>query len=218
MANKLSLNAKKSNFDIFRTSQKGIDYDVNIIIYDSLERKECVRYLGVLTASKISWTHHITYIPTKNSKSLGILARLKHFVPSSTLLSIYRSLVQPYLSYGIVVWGQAAPTNLEIILILQKRALRLIHIFISNPLDSTLYLCSKLSNVIPLDFLSFKTICLIMHNVFNNVTPPNFSNLFTYSSKVHHHNTRFSAAGNFYIKHSRTDHMKNSFSRIGAEI
>ena len=57
-----------------------------------------------------------------------------------------------------------------------------------------------------------------MHDVSNNVTSPNVSSLFTYSSKVHHHNTRFSAAGNFYIKHSRTDHMKNSFSRTGAKI
>ena len=57
-----------------------------------------------------------------------------------------------------------------------------------------------------------------MHNVFNNVMPPIVSNLFTYFSKIHHHNTRFSAAGNFYLKHSRTDHLKNSFSRIGAKI
>ena len=57
-----------------------------------------------------------------------------------------------------------------------------------------------------------------MHDVSNNVTPPNVSKLFTYFSKAHHHNTRFSAAGNFYTKHSRTDHMKNSFSRIGAKI
>ena len=58
-----------------------------------------------------------------------------------------------------------------------------------------------------------------MHDVSNNVTPPNVYSLFTYnSSKVHHHNTRFSAAGNFYTKHSRTDHMKNSFSRIGVKI
>ena len=53
-----------------------------------------------------------------------------------------------------------------------------------------------------------------MHDGFSNVTPPNVSNLFTYSSKVHYNDTRFSAAGNFYIKHSR----KNSFSRIGANI
>ena len=76
----------------------------------------------------------------------------------------------------------------------------------------------KLSYVLPLNFLYFKTICLIMHDVFNNVTPPNVSSLFTYSSKVHQHNTRFSVAGNFYIKHSRTNHMKNSFSRIGVKI
>ena len=38
-----------------------------------------------------------------------------------------------------------------------------------------------------------------MHDGLSNVTPPNVSNLFTYSSKVHYNDTRFSAAGNFYI-------------------
>ena len=220
MANKLSLNVKKSNFlfsdpvkSVLITTYRIYDYSANSVV--SLERKECVKYLGVLIDSKLSWTHHITYISTKISKSVGILARLRHFVPSSTLLNIYRSLVQPYLSYGIAVWGQAAPSNLEKILILQKRALRLIH---SKPFRFHAVPLFKLSNVLPLNFLYFKTICLIMHDVFNNVTPPNVSNLFTYSSKVHHYNTRFSAAGNFYIKHSRTDHMKNSFSRIGAKL
>ena len=69
-----------------------------------------------------------------------------------------------------------------------------------------------------MSFLYFKTICLVMHDGLSNVTPPNVSNLFTYSSKVHYNDTRFSAAGNFYIKHSRKNHMKNSFSRIGANI
>ena len=190
------------------------DYSANSLF--SLERKECAKHLGVLIDSKLSWTHHITYISTKISKSLIILAILRHFVPSSTLLNIYRSLVQPYLSYGIAVWGQAAPTNFgKKNLILQKRALRLIHF---KPFRFHAVPLFKLSYVLPLNFLYFKTICLIMHDVSNNVTPPNVSKLFTYSSKVHHHNTRFSAAGNFYIKHSRTDHMKNSFSRIGAKI
>ena len=85
------------------------NYSANSLF--SLERNECAKYLGVLIDSKLSWTHHIKYISTKISKSLGTLARLRHFVPSSTLLNIYRSLVQPYLSYGIAVWGQAAPTN-----------------------------------------------------------------------------------------------------------
>ena len=45
MANKLSLNVKKSNFVIFRPYQKRIDYEVNIFDKSanslvSLERKE----------------------------------------------------------------------------------------------------------------------------------------------------------------------------------
>ena len=55
-----------------------------------------------------------------------------------------------------------------------------------------------------------------MHDLFNNVTPPNVSNSFIYSSKIR--NTRFSVASNFYIKQSRTDHMKNSFLSISAKI
>ena len=222
MANKLSLNVKKSNFVIFRPYQKRIDYEVDIKIFDysanclvSLERKVTVKYLGVLIDSKLSWTDHITYSSTKISKSLGILARLRHFFPTTTLLTVYRSLIQPYLSYGIAVWGQAAPTNLQKILILQKRALRLIYF---KPFRFHAVPLFKLSNALPLNLLYFKTICLIMHDVFNNVTPPNISKIFTCSSQIHHHYTRFSAAGNFYIEYSRTDHKKNSFLSIGAKI
>ena len=67
-----------------------------------------------------------TFISSEISKSLGILSRLRHFVPQAELLNIYRSLIQPYLSYGVAVWGQSARSSLENVLILQKRALRLI--------------------------------------------------------------------------------------------
>ena len=58
--------------------------------------------------------------------------------------------------------------------------------------------------------------CQIEASSFNNITPPNVSNLFTYSSKIHHHKTPFSMARNFYIQYLRTDDLKNSFSSIGA--
>ena len=74
MANKLSLNATKSNFVIFRHYQKRIDYDVNIKIFDysansfvSLERKECVRYLGLLIDQSYLGRIIISYIFLPNS-------------------------------------------------------------------------------------------------------------------------------------------------------
>ena len=53
-ANKLTLNAKKSNYVIFRPCQKKLDYHINLIVtenstkeYSSLEYKDYVKYLGV---------------------------------------------------------------------------------------------------------------------------------------------------------------------------
>ena len=120
------------------------DYSANSLF--SLERKECAKYLGVLIDSKLSWTHHITYISTKISKSLSILARLRHFVPSFTLLNIYRSLVQPYLSYGIAWYSRLGPSP-RLLLQIWRKFWFFKNVpfdwFISNPLGSTLYLCSN---------------------------------------------------------------------------
>ena len=100
------------------------------------------------------------------------------FVPSFTSLNIFCSLVQAYnLSFWYSRKGPSCSYKFGENLILQKRAIRLLIPF--KPFRF---------HVVPLfNFLYFKTIYLIMHDVSNNVTPPNVSNLFTYSSKVHHH-------------------------------
>ena len=55
-----------------------------------------------------------------------MLSKLKHFIPSSVLVNIYNALITPYLTYGLIFWGNACKTYLDKTLILQKRALRLI--------------------------------------------------------------------------------------------
>ena len=44
-----------------------------------------------------------------------------------TLRCIYQSLMLPYLTYGLTAWGQAAKAHLNKLLLLQKRALRLMY-------------------------------------------------------------------------------------------
>ena len=119
--NKLSLNTSKSNFVIFHPFQRKPDYNVTLKMYDndlkiltSLERKHYVKYLGVLIDSHLSWRYHIEYISSKISKGVGIIARLRHFVPTSTLFKLYRSLIEPYISYGLTTWGQVANSILNI--------------------------------------------------------------------------------------------------------
>ena len=134
ISNKLSLNIKKSNFVIFHTYQKTLNYIPNLKIFDhnsqqyiALEHKIYIKYLGILIDSHLTWNNHVDYITLKVSKTVGIISRLRHFVPYQTLLNIYRSLVQPFITYGLAVWGQTSKTNLNKILLLQKRVIRLIH-------------------------------------------------------------------------------------------
>ena len=76
IANKLSLNIKKSNFVIFRPRQKKLNHQVNLKVFDhhnnsfiSLECKNYVKYLGVLIDENLSWKYDIPHIASKISKT-----------------------------------------------------------------------------------------------------------------------------------------------------
>ena len=52
--------------------------------------------------------------------------RIRGCVDNSTLKMIYYSLIYPHLLYGIPIWGNADNININPLLILQKKAVRLI--------------------------------------------------------------------------------------------
>ena len=74
------------------------------------------------------------------------------------------------------------------------------------------------AKLLPLNFLYYKTIYELMHDVSTATVPINICNLFTKTFRVHSYNTRSSTSDNFYIKASRLEIQKNAFSRIGAKL
>ena len=58
---------------------------------------------------------------------IGIIAKIQHCVPRCVLLSVYNSLIVPYLTYSICAWGNCALTFQRKIATLQKQVLRLIY-------------------------------------------------------------------------------------------
>ena len=95
-----------------------LDIETNDFVL--LDQKTYIKYLGILIDSNLTWKYHISYLTSKISKTIGVIARLRHFVPSSTLLTLYRSLISPYLLYGITVWGQAPHIYLNQIHVIQS--------------------------------------------------------------------------------------------------
>ena len=91
----MTLNLRKTNYVIFRPHQKKQNYQVSVKLFDNstnnsieFECKEFVKYLGVLIDSNLTWKYHTDNISSKISKAIGIIARLRHFVPVSTLHNI----------------------------------------------------------------------------------------------------------------------------------
>ena len=80
-----------------------LKYDNSSNRYVSLENKHYVKCLGILIDCHLTWKYHIHYIATKISRTVGITAKRRHFLPQNILITIYRSLIQPYLSYGLCV-------------------------------------------------------------------------------------------------------------------
>ena len=162
--------------------------------------------------SNLCWKYHISHIASKISSHIGIIARLRHFTPFITLLKTYRSLISPFIFYGLIAWGQAAKANLSL---LQKRVVRLMNFAKFSVHAVPLFIST---NILPLRLLYFKNCSILMHDVYNKVVLSDISDLFTPTKDVHHYNTRSSTAGNFYINYSRLNHYKNSFSVMGAKI
>ena len=208
---------------IFSPAQRKFTYhEPKIMIFDdeqnknvALECKEFIKYLGILIDINLSWKKHIDHITIKISRTIGLISKLRHLVPKHTLINIYRSLVAPYLSYGLIVWGQACKSYLDKLLKLQKRALRFIYFSDGNQHAIPLF---SDAGILPLQFSYYEVTANLMYDIRHRNTPRNIGDLFQDISNIYSYNTRSCASNNFYTQSSRLSIQLNSFSRIGTTI
>ena len=141
LANKLYINYySKSKFMIFKPRQKNLDFDVRFEINNCpIERVEETIFLGVVPDEHLNWKAHISNVARKIVKSIGIIFKSRFCLSLSSIRTLYYSLVYPYLMYCVSVWASTYPTNLNRIIILQKR-----RIISNQPFDAhTQHLCSE---------------------------------------------------------------------------
>ena len=89
ITNKLSLNIKKTNYIIFYPYQKRINLTSAIRPMIAALKRSLILNVGVIIDQHLSWKHHINYIALKISRNIGIISRLRHFVPLKTLLTVF---------------------------------------------------------------------------------------------------------------------------------
>ena len=107
-----------------------------------------------------------------------------------TLLSLYHSLFQSHLTYGLCVWGNAESNYLQKIILTQKRAIRAISGLGFG--ESTVEAFHNLKILKFADLFSFQYASL-MWDYEHNSMPQRLSNLFHKISDVHSYGTRSSS-------------------------
>ena len=123
-ANKLSLNVKKSQLLVFTLSKK--KPNINLTINgEALKEVQVAKYLGILIDNKLNWGDQIRSVNLKLSKGIGLLAKIRHYVPKNTLRSLYFTFINPHIDYNILNWGMASVSNLDSISKKIKKAVRI---------------------------------------------------------------------------------------------
>ena len=183
--NKLSLNAKKTKFMIFHYKQKKINDIIPKLIINkvAIERVDEFNFLGLIIDEHMTFKSHANKIAAKIACTIGTMKRLKHFLPTSILRTLYNSLILPHLTYGIILWGK----ELKRINKLQKWALRTIVNAKYN--EHTEPILKRLKLLKAADIYRLAAV-KIVHKYRNNKLPLYFNGMFDYIQPTHSHNTR----------------------------
>ena len=119
------------------------------------------------------------------------------------LLTLYYSLVLPYIQYCILVWGSTYSSNLNHIALLQKRVVRIIN---KEKVDAHTDPIFKELKILKLDDIYLFHLGKFMYLIFkNNLLPRPFGNLILRTNQVHNYNTttRSSNQSLFYVPFCR---------------
>ena len=184
--NKLSLNVKKTKFMVFHTRQHNIQLHIPELKIGNktIDRVENFDFLGLTLNDKMCWKPHVNKIASKISKYVGILNRLKRYVPSHILKMIYNSIVQSNLNYCILAWGY----NCGRLKILQRKAIRIITNSKYNAHTSPLF--KKLS-LLKLEDMFKMNMLKWYHKYVNNKLPHYFKGYrIQTQEEIHNHDTR----------------------------
>ena len=125
--NQVVTNIKKTNYVIFKPRQKKFNSSISLSFGDKpLQQSNITKFLGVYIDDHLTWKHHISYVCEQIAKSIGIIFRSRFFLSSTTKLTLYYTLIYPYIVYCNCAWSSTYISNLNRIYFLQKRAVRAI--------------------------------------------------------------------------------------------
>ena len=130
----------------------------------------------------LTWKQHINHILKKISKSVGIIYKSRFYLSNKTKLSLYYTLIYPFITYCNTVWLSTYVTNLNRIYYLQKRAVRAITNSDFRAHTAPLFAKLGILDIFQVNSLYIARFMFCYHK---EILPSVFHNLFLCSNQVH---------------------------------
>ena len=128
-ANQLHINIKKCSYMHFRPKKTDCSQNTSYSLSlngNVLEKVSQTKFLGVIIDDKLSWVPHIKYLALKLKCCAGQLSRIRECVPEKLHKTLYHTLFESHLTYGISVWGGVSANKLKPLFITQKKCMRIL--------------------------------------------------------------------------------------------
>ena len=214
LTNRLTLNSSKTKYMIFQNkkdskTKRGIrKFKLNI-------NKSCIKqvtefkYLGIIFDDKLKWQNHIEFLCVKLSKAAGVIYKLKQVAPKSTLKTVYYSIVDSHLRYGITVWGSAKGTAFERLKVIHRKIIK----YMKSNSETIADAMSSLK-ILSVDNLYKFEVNKLVYQMKQGSVPDAFQNFIL--GVNHRYGTRARNMGNFDVPHPNTERDKTSIKYQGA--
>ena len=145
---------------------------------------------------KLIWSSHLGHVSNKISKGIDGVTKVRKFFDQTTLMSLYNSLILPYIMHCVHVWGIAYETHLRHLMTLQNKIVKLIAGVPSKTNAGALYV--KL-NILPLKQFYIHNVGLFLCTYDTDMLPELFVDIFTPVQNIHDYNTRAVTEHHLYV-------------------
>ena len=140
-------------------------------------------FLGLTINEYLDWSCLCNKIAFKISRTLGIINRLKHELPTIILKLMYDALIMSLFQYSITSWGYSCYRLFK----LQKRVIRIVTLSKYNAHTDPLF---KLNQLLKIEY-TFEIQCLKFYYKYRKAILLKYLiDMFTENRDVHNHNTR----------------------------
>ncbi|CAH2211370.1 jg21981 [Pararge aegeria aegeria] len=124
-ANNLVLNGKKTKCIKFTLPNVKHVKTTVLLNNEELKLEDTTVFLGITLDSKLQWGPHVNNLSNRLSSAAYAVKKIRHMTDVETARLVYFSYFHSIMSYGILLWGNAA--DISTIFVLQKRAVRSIY-------------------------------------------------------------------------------------------